>query len=69
MSNSTKITRQDLEDQFRTLQEDVTKKVDDKKQPALVVGAVGGILLLLVIYVLGRRSGRKRSAIVSIRRG
>ena len=31
MSNSTKITRQDLEDQFRTLQEDVTKKVDDKK--------------------------------------
>lgn len=69
MSTGKTISRQDLEDQFRTLQDEVTKKVDEKKQPALMAGAVGGILLLLLIYVLGRRSGRKRSAIVSIRRG
>lgn len=68
MSGSTKISRQDLENQFRTLQDEVTKKVDEKKQPALVAGAVGGIVLLLVMYLLGRRSGRKRSAVVSIRR-
>lgn len=68
MSSGTKISRQDLENQFRTLQDEVTKKVDEKKQPALVAGAVGGIVLLLVMYLLGRRSGRKRSAVVSIRR-
>jgi len=63
-----KISRQDLEDRFRSVQNDLTGKVEEKKQPAIVAGAAGGLLLLIVMYFLGRRSGRKRSAIVSIRR-
>lgn len=68
MTTETKISRQNLEDQFRSLQEEVTKKVEAKKQPALTAGIAGGLLLLLVMYLLGRRGGRKRSAIVQIRR-
>ncbi len=68
MMTDTKITRQDLEDRFRTLQEEVTQKVDDKKQPVIMVAIAGGLLLLLAFYVVGRRSGRKRSALVQIRR-
>ena len=68
MSTDAKITRQDLEDRFRALQDEVTQKVDEKKQPALVAGAAGGFLLLVIMYLLGRRSGKKRSALVSIRR-
>ena len=68
MSTGSKITRQQVEDQLRSLQDEVTSKVDEKKQPALVAGVAGGFLLLLIMYFLGRRSGRKRSALVSIRR-
>jgi len=68
MSNDTKISRQNLEDQFRALQDEVTKKVEAKKQPALAAGVVGGLLLLLLVYVIGRRGGKKRSAVVQIRR-
>lgn len=66
--SDTKISRQDLEDRFRSIQSDLTGKVEEKKQPAIVAGAAGGLLLLVLMYLLGRRSGRKRSAIVSIRR-
>lgn len=68
MSAGSRISRDDLEQQFRTLQSEITQKVDEKKQPALVAGTVGGLLLLLVMYMLGRRSGRKRSAVISVRR-
>ena len=68
MTTDTKITRQDLEDRFRSLQDEVTQKVEDKKQPVITAAIAGGLLLLLVFYVLGRRSGRKRSALVQIRR-
>ena len=33
-----------------------------------LVGGVLGILLLLVIYVLGRRAGKKQSSVLEIRR-
>ncbi|MEI7991173.1 MAG: hypothetical protein WCH93_01955, partial [Actinomycetota bacterium] len=55
-------------DRCRTLQEEVTQKFEDKKPPVITAAIAGGLLLLLAFYVLGRRSGRKRSALVQIRR-
>jgi hypothetical protein len=64
----TKITPEDLERKFRALQGDVQDAVDDKK-PALASIAAGGVVvLLLVFFLLGKRAGKKRSAIVEIRR-
>ena len=65
---ATKISRQDLEDRFRTIQGDIAGTVEQKKQSVMVIGAAGGVALLLLTYLLGRRSGKKRSAVVQIRR-
>ena len=44
------------------------EKVEAVK-PQLLSGAVAGLVLVVIVaYLLGRRRGRKRSAIVEIRR-
>lgn len=63
-----KITRNDLEAKFRALQDDVNSKVNDKKQTLTSAAVVGGVLLVLLVFLLGKRSGRKKSAFVEIRR-
>ena len=63
-----RITRDDLEAKFRALQGEVQSKVDEKKQSMATIAAVGGIVLLLVVYILGRRSGKKKTTLVEIRR-
>jgi hypothetical protein len=67
-TNQTKITPDDLERKFRALQGDVQSAVDDKKSTAAGIAAGAGILLLMIFFLLGKRSGKKRSAIVEIRR-
>jgi len=65
---SARITRDDLERNFRSLQQGVQERVDDKKPSILAaVGGVGFILALLV-FMLGRRSGKKKTTLVEIRR-
>lgn len=68
MSATGKITRDDLENRFRAIQDDVTKQVDDAKQPLIAAGAALGLVLLVVFYLLGRRSGRRKNTVVQIRR-
>jgi hypothetical protein len=63
-----KISPQDLENKFRALQDDIQGRVDEKKPAIATIAAGGGIALLILFFLLGRRSGRKRSAIVEIRR-
>ena len=38
------------------------------KAGAMVVGAVAGAAVLVVVYLLGRRKGKKRTTIVEVRR-
>jgi hypothetical protein len=62
------ITPQDLENKFRALQGDIQGKVDDKRTTIASVAAGTGLALLLLFFFLGKRSGKKKSAIVEIRR-
>ncbi len=63
-----RITRKDIEDKIRSLTGEVEDQVEQAK-PALVGTAAGvAVLLLLLAYLLGRRAGRARSAVVEIRR-
>jgi hypothetical protein len=64
----TKITRADLERSFRSLQEEAKAKVDDKKSTVATAAGIGGILVLLLVFLLGRRSGLKKTTLVEIRR-
>lgn len=63
-----KITREDLESKFRTLQADIQGRASDKKQSLIAVASAVGAVVVIVAYLLGRRSGRKRGSRVEIRR-
>jgi hypothetical protein len=68
MATTARITRGDLETKLREVTGDAGETVEAAK-PQLLGGAAAALLLaLLVAYLLGRRRGRKRSAIVEIRR-
>lgn len=67
--NSQRISRTDIENKLRSIQELIQGRLKDEKQ-TLVGAAVGaGFIAVLVAYFAGRRRGRKKSAFVEIRRG
>ena len=63
-----KITPQDLENKFKALQNDIQGRVEDKKTSIVTVAAGSAAVLMFIFFLLGRRSGKRRSAIVEIRR-
>lgn len=42
--------------------------MDDKKNTFATIAGTGGILLVLLVFLLGRRSGKKKTTLVEIRR-
>jgi len=65
---TTRITRDDLEAKLRDVSGGLDQKVEAAK-PRILAGAVGGVFVIaLLAYLLGRRRGRSRSAVVEIRR-
>jgi hypothetical protein len=63
-----RITRDDLEETFRSFQGGVTDEVvSRKKQIALGVGTAF-VLIILITFLLGKRRGRRKSTFVEIRR-
>ncbi len=62
------ITRDDLERRFRAVQDGVKGRVEDKRSTLFTVAAAGGLVLVLVVFLLGRKSGKKKTTLVEIRR-
>jgi hypothetical protein len=67
MSDS-KITREHLESTFASLQGGIEGTVNDKKKSAAIAGIGGLVLVLFLVFVLGKRAGKKKTTIVEIRR-
>ena len=67
-TRSTTITRDDLEAKFRALQDGVNDKVESRKQTLLASATTIAAILLIAMFLLGRRSGRKKTTLVEIRR-
>ena len=63
-----KITRDDLENKFRALQADIQGRAADKKQSIVAAAGAVASVVVIVAYLLGRRSGRKRAGRVEFRR-
>jgi hypothetical protein len=63
-----KITRDDLEARFRTLKGGIEERTDEAKSTIIPAAVVGGILFMIIVYLLGKRVGTKRSTVVEIRR-
>lgn len=62
------ISKDDLESKFRQIKTDVDNVTSGTKDKAVPAAAVGGILLVLLMFLLGKRVGKKKSAVVQIRR-
>ena len=62
------ISRDDLERKLRAFQGDIKGAVDNQRNNLMVAAGVLGLVLVMVFYLLGRRSGRKKSTVVEIRR-
>ncbi len=63
-----KITREQIEAKFRDVTGGVTTEVEGVKSQALAVGLAVAVLTVAVVYLVGRRRGRRRSTIVEVRR-
>ena len=68
MAGSERISRDDIERKLRGLQGEVADKVEDRKSALTTAAIVGGVVLVVLVFVLGRRSGKRRSTMVEIRR-
>lgn len=62
------ISKDDLENKFRQIKSDVDDVTVGAKDSAVPLAAAGGILVLLLFFILGKRVGKKKSAVVQIRR-
>lgn len=68
MPSTARITRDDLENKLREISGEYEERVDAAR-PQLLAGAVAALAVVAVVaYLLGRRKGRGRSAVVEIRR-
>ena len=67
-ATETKITPDDVERKLRAFQGQIRGKVDDKKSTLVTIGAGLGVFLLILFFLLGKRSGKKKSTIVQIKR-
>jgi hypothetical protein len=66
--NQSHISRDDIESKLRALQGDVQGKVDDRRSTLLAIAGGVGVVLVVAFYLMGRRSGKRRSTVVEIRR-
>lgn len=62
------ITRDDIETKFREIRGQVEQTGESAKSTALMVAGVAAVALVGVVFLLGRRRGRRKSTVVEIRR-
>jgi len=63
------VSREDIENKFRQIKDEVVEPITGNAKNKLVPAAsAAGILLALLFFFLGRRAGKKRTAVVEVRR-
>ncbi|MEY3806023.1 MAG: hypothetical protein RIR69_835 [Actinomycetota bacterium] len=68
MSSEQKISKQDIENKIRALQSDLSGRASEKKQSIFAIGGAVATVVIVIVYLLGRRSGRRRGSRVEFRR-
>ena len=63
-----RITRDDLEQRFSALQDDLKGKVAERKRSLVAGAGIVVVVLLLIVFLLGKRSGKRKTTLVEIRR-
>jgi predicted nucleic acid-binding protein len=68
VSQEPKISKQDIENKIRVLQADISGRASDKKQSLIAIGSIALSVVVVLTYLFGRRSGRRRGSRVEFRR-
>ena len=63
-----KITRDDLEQKIKSLQDDIQGTTERNKSSIATYAAIAGGVVVILAYAFGRRSRRKRRSVLEIRR-
>lgn len=62
------ITREDLDAGLRSVVGEVEQKAEARAKGLLPVAIGGGVVLLILAYLIGKRVGKTKSTVVEIRR-
>jgi hypothetical protein len=62
------ITPDDIKAKLGSIQGEAREQVDDAKNQLVAVGAGIALILLIAAFLLGRRGGKRSSAIIEVRR-
>jgi hypothetical protein len=62
------VTRDDLERGFAGIQQGLKQQVDDRRSVVVSIAGGLGLFLIVIVFLLGRRSGKKKTTFVEIRR-
>jgi hypothetical protein len=63
-----KITRDDIERKFREIKGDIEDTAESAKGMAITVGAVVAVVVVLGVFMLGKRRGKKKTTFIEVRR-
>jgi hypothetical protein len=69
MTATNPISRDDIRSKLGDLQGEAQQQVAGVKNQAVAAGIGVAVLVLIVAFVLGRRGGRRTSAVIEVRRG
>jgi hypothetical protein len=62
------ITRDDIEAKFREIKGDIDDTAESAKGMAVTVGAVVAVVVVLGVFMLGKRRGKKKTTFIEVRR-
>ena len=63
------ITPADIKNKLGDIQGEAQEQVESAKNQIIAVGLVVAVLALLIAFLLGRRGGKRASAVIEVRRG
>jgi hypothetical protein len=62
------VTKDQIEAKLREIQGGFQARLEERKQSLLAIGGGIALVILIIAYLLGRRTGRKKTTLVEIRR-
>lgn len=63
------ITPEDIKAKLGDIQGEAQQQVEDARNQLVTAAAAIGLVLLVVAFLMGRRAGKRASAVIEVRRG
>jgi len=67
-SNAGHVTPDDIKGKLHEIQGEATQQVESARNQVVAAGAMIGLLILIAAFLLGRRGGKRSSAVIEVRR-